>query len=304
MNKRERKQFIKKLYDRSDQLTLKNRWYRQQVKRYTVDTLESDAPKDVTTKPLAGKKDQLAATVVLRETAVVAGMEEVQWAAKQLGLETSQPVKDGNTYRAGKKLLRLFGSTREILRSERMLINTLQRMSGIATQAQAMVKAAGKTVPVASTRKTLWGALDKKAAYLGGAFTHRLGLFDGVMLKDNHIQLLRRFSDIELLRFPRKLSRQVEVDTLEQLKELFELELEVDSILLDNFTPAQCKKAVQLAQRMKQHQYYIFEASGGITLDNCRSYSNTGVDIISSGALTQSAPATDISLEIDTIYTE
>ena len=301
MNKRQRTQTITTLYSNVSKLTPKHRWYREQLRRYLFEAVLSDGRRDSTAQLLTTRSSLLEASLVLKEDAIVAGIEEVLWLCTTLGIDATTTVKDGRSYKTGKRLLTVSGSARAVLRAERTLVNTVQRMSGVATASRIMVETVERRVVIAATRKTLWGALDKKAAAMGKAVTHRLHLRDGIMFKDSHLALLDEFADIAAVKIPKRKFTEIEVSDMEQLRSVLEKEVPVDAIMLDNFTAAECKKAIALAKKLKQHQYYIFEASGGITLDNCKAYSKTGVDVISSGAITHSAPAIDVSLVINNV---
>jgi nicotinate-nucleotide pyrophosphorylase (carboxylating) len=186
-------------------------------------------------------------------------------------------------------------------------LNFLQHLSGIATLTRKFVTAAGKTVEILDTRKTTPGlrALEKAAVRAGGGANHRFGLFDMVLVKDNHLAarsgLLGMTEAIRRVREAHPGMRiEVEADHLDQVRALLKLE-DVDVILLDNMKPAELRKAVAMRRTLAadRKQELKFEASGGITLKNVRQIAATGVDFISVGALTHSAPAINLSLEIE-----
>lgn len=205
--------------------------------------------------------------------------------------------QDGDCLREGETVVELAGRARAILAGERTALNFLQRMSGIATETRRYVEAvAGTKAKILDTRKTAPGlrVLDKYAVRVGGGCNHRFGLYDGVMLKDNHIavaggieQAVRAVRE----RVPPGQKIEVEVTSMAQVEEALGAGAEI--IMLDNMPPTEMKKAVQLIEGRA-----LVEASGGITLENVREVAASGADWISVGALTHSVKALDMSLEV------
>ena len=187
------------------------------------------------------------------------------------------------------------GRTRALLCGERVALNLLGRLSGIATQARAFVAAVdGTGVTILDTRKTTPGlrALEKYAVRVGGGVNHRFGLDDAVLVKDNHLRLAGGVAAaVKRLRAVGSAPLEVEADTLEQVEQA--LSLGVERILLDNMSPAEAARAVEIVSRRAE-----LEISGGVTLENVRAYAETGVDAISVGALTHSARSLDVSMEV------
>ena len=208
--------------------------------------------------------------------------------------------RDGDSVAAGDGIIEVRGLARSILRGERVALNFLQRLCGIATLTREFVDAVeNHSAKILDTRKTTPGlrALEKAAVVAGGGVNHRFGLYDMVLVKDNHLTALGELSSfadrIRRLRKERPNIRiEVEADDLEQVRTFVEVD-GIDVILLDNMTPAQIREAVALKRNNIK-----FEASGGITLKNVRRVAATGVDYISIGALTNAARAIDISLEM------
>jgi nicotinate-nucleotide pyrophosphorylase (carboxylating) len=188
------------------------------------------------------------------------------------------------------------GSARTILAVERSALNALQRLSGIATYTHRTIVAVDKRVVIAATRKTAWGGLDKRAVAHGGGLTHRLHLGDSVMVKDNHLVLLEH-DTLQRARFGR-LHASLEVASLAALKRAVIHYPQFTILLLDNFSPERLRLAMHWLDQQKLRRRYIVEASGGISPDNLSQYAKTGVDILSLGALTHSAAALDLSLDI------
>jgi nicotinate-nucleotide pyrophosphorylase (carboxylating) len=240
--------------------------------------------------------------IIVRERAIVAGgqtaAEVFRRVNPKLNVEVLQP--DGAALTGGETILEVRGAARSILTAERVALNFLQRLSGIATLTRQFVDATGKSrAKILDTRKTTPGlrALEKAAVVAGGGANHRFNLNDMVLVKDNHLNAGSGFSGfasaIQRLRQERPGIRiEVEADRLEQVRSFLEIE-GIDVILLDNIKPSEMREAVALGRDKVK-----FEASGGVTLKNVRQIAATGVDYISVGALTHSARAIDLSLEL------
>ena len=266
--------------------------------------LKEDAPHgDVTTRALLDPSLQAQAHVVAKQDLTLAGVEVLRTVYQVLdpAVVVTSTFDDGATLEAGQTFATLQGPAHSILGGERVALNFLQHLSGIATLT-ARFKAEIRQYPtvLVDTRKTIPGLrrLEKWAVALGGGTNHRMTLSDGVLIKDNHLMLLEAQGTTirEACRKAREqLSRQfricVEVETLEHIEQA--LDGDADMLLLDNMPPTRVREAVDLIKG-KAH----VEVSGGVTLENVREYAATGVDSISIGALTHSAPAADISLDV------
>jgi nicotinate-nucleotide pyrophosphorylase (carboxylating) len=239
------------------------------------------------------------AVVEAREALVVCGLAiaEAAFAAVDPGLETKREWQEGEARERDLPILRVRGSLRSILAAERTALNFLQRMCGVATWTRRFVHAVeGTGCRVLDTRKTLpgWRVLDKYATAVGGAANHRMGLYDALLIKDNHVAAAGGVTAaVRAARAaaPPGLRLQVEVETAEQAEEA--LAAGAEWLLLDNRSPAELRA---LAARFRGRA--VLEASGGITLANVREFAATGVHYVSAGALTHSAPAADLALEI------
>ena len=252
---------------------------------------------DVTSTATIAEDARFTATMNARETVVVAGVDIAAGFFRTLDTEVriDQLVDDGAKVAPGTILMRLDGNARAMLAAERSALNTLQHLSGIATLTRAYVDAiAGTGAVLLDTRKTIPGlrVLEKYAARMGGAQNHRMRLDDGVLIKDNHVAVCGGVA--EAVRRARAsntgLQVQVEVDRIEQIAPA--LAAGADRLLLDNMNTGLLREAVELvAGRVP------LEASGGVTLETIRSIADTGVDFISVGRITQSAPAVDIGLD-------
>jgi nicotinate-nucleotide pyrophosphorylase (carboxylating) len=254
---------------------------------------------DVTTDNLI-EDDQLSEGMIIgKETGVVAGIFVAEMVFKKIDeqIDFCYRKKDGDLIKPGECIAIIRGKTKSILKGERVALNFLQRMSGIASQAKQYADAVSQyPVKIVDTRKTTPGLriLEKYAVRMGGCYNHRFNLSDSVMIKDNHIKGAGGISKaIEKLRkkIPHTMKIEVEVESLNQLYEA--LDVGADIVLLDNMTIEMMKEAVQ-----KTKKRAILEASGNITIDNIKSVAETGVNVISIGALTYAAKALDISLDL------
>ncbi len=254
---------------------------------------------DLTTNAIVPPHLRIPAHLVARKAGCIAGLEVAAYAWRLLDphVEITWHCQDGETVTAETTLAVIRGTARALLTAERVALNFLGRLSGIATATRQLVEAV-RDFPtrVVCTRKTTPGlrALEKYAVRAGGGFNHRFGLDDAVLIKDNHLAIAGSIA--EAVRRVRSVvghlvKVQVEVDTLRQLEEA--LACPIDAVLLDNMTPAQLVEAVRLvAGRL------LTEASGGITLETAREIAASGVDLLSAGWLTHSAPALDVALDI------
>jgi nicotinate-nucleotide pyrophosphorylase (carboxylating) len=252
---------------------------------------------DVTTEAVVDADATGGAVIFLKEPGVVCGLGIVEAVFHALDgeIEVDALVGEGSLVESGTAVARLSGPLRAILTGERTALNFLGRLCGIATLTQRYVDAVeGTGVAILDTRKTTPGlrVLEKHAVAIGGGRNHRLGLDDGVLIKDNHLRAGGSIREaVESVRAATRLPIEVECDTIEQVSEA--LEAGVDAILLDNMTPDRLVAAVVLVRGRAR-----LEASGGVTLDNVRAIAETGVDEISIGALTHSARSLDVSLEL------
>ncbi len=267
-----------------------------------IALLEDLGEGDITTQFFVPPDLRALGRIVARERAVVAGTETAAEVFRRvdpmLTIEILQP--DGTALTGGETVLEVRGAASSILTAERVALNFLQRLSGIATLTRQFVEAIGKSrAKILDTRKTTPGlrALEKAAVIAGGGANHRSSLSEMVLVKDNHLSAgagLSEFaSTIKHLRQERPgLQIEVEADRLDQVRSFLEID-GIDVILLDNMEPTEMREAVAAGKGKVK-----FEASGGITVKNVRRIAATGVDYISVGALTHSARAIDLSLEL------
>lgn len=253
---------------------------------------------DLTTDLIVPATQTSRVTLVARKAGTISGLVAARCAFRLVDpdLRFVPEAADGAQVGAGAKLAVIEGPTRGVLTAERVALNFVGHLSGVATATRALVDAvAGTRARIVCTRKTTPGlrALEKYAVRCGGGFNHRFGLDDAILIKDNHIAAAGGIAPaVERARAgsAHMLKIEVEVDTLEQLEEA--LALRVDTILLDNMAPPDLAHAVALARGRA-----VLEASGNVTIATVRAIAETGVDYISSGAITHSAPNLDVALD-------
>ncbi len=253
---------------------------------------------DITSDACVPQKAESLAVFVARAPGVIAGLDIASYVFEALDPSVSfdRLVSDGERIEAAAEVARIAGHSRSILTGERTALNLLGRMSGVATATAALVDViSGTGAKISDTRKTMPGlrALDKYAVRVGGGMNHRFGLYDAVMIKDNHLiaagSIAGAVSAARASISPGVMV-EVEVENLEQLAEV--LETDADRVLLDNMGPELLRQAVEMVDgRMTT------EASGGVTMETVRQLAETGVDIISVGWITHSAPQLDIALD-------
>lgn len=274
---------------------------------------------DITTENLVPENLVIEGSFVAKDDGIVAGLPVVEYFFSKLDKKAivKRMVEDGAQVNKGNIIAVVKGSARALLSGERIALNFLQRLSGIATLASQFVERVKPIkVDIMDTRKTIpgWRYLEKYAVAIGGGVNHRMGLYDQALIKDNHLDIMKSklFSSssfaggvedaVSLLR--RKLRRdvliEIEVRTIDEVRNA--LKAGVDIVLFDNMNIAQLKDAVKLVKEWKSKKKTnlpLTEASGNVTLENVRLVAETGVDRISVGAITHSAKAMDISLEIE-----
>ena len=263
--------------------------------------LEEDiAAGDITTDHLVTPGTEAAGLIVAKEPIVVAGLEIARRIFRRLDSQVvcRDEAADGDTLARGQTLMTMEGRLGPLLIAERTALNFLQRLSGIATHVRRHVEAvAGTPVRLLDTRKTTpgWRILEKYAVRVGGASNHRMGLYDGVLIKDNHIAACGGIT-AAVQKIKAKVSHlvkiEVETSNLDQVREA--LACGADVIMLDNMSPEQIRTAVALIQHRA-----LVEVSGNVTLEKLQDLAATGVDLISIGALTHAARSVDLSMRIE-----
>ena len=259
---------------------------------------------DITSDALVDLSAKATGQVVCKERAVIAGLSECIILLKLVGCEGNPKVRDGQEVPAGTIIVEASGSGNSLLRVERVLLNLLSHMSGVATVTAELVsiaKKSGSSTRIACTRKTLPGLryFEKRAVELGGGDTHRLRLDDAVLIKDNHLALAGSITEsVQKAKAKVSFTKKVEVEATSPDQAVEAALAGADIVLLDNMTPQEVKKSINLLETKKLRDHLLIEVSGGITRENLPGYIKTGVDVISVGSITNSAKAIDMSLEL------
>ncbi|MCZ7362343.1 MAG: carboxylating nicotinate-nucleotide diphosphorylase [Candidatus Methanoperedens sp.] len=239
------------------------------------------------------------AEVVSREEGILAGLGEATQVFEYFDVFATTDFSDGSVIKKSDVIFSLEGGARSILRAERLALNFLGKMSGIATLTRKYVDRA-QGVRIACTRKTTPGfrKFEKKAVISGGGDPHRFNLSDAVLIKDNHIAVTGLEKTVRTAKSIASFTQKIEVEVEDMDSAVRAAKLGVDIIMFDNMTPEDIEKSIRSLDEKGLREGLILEASGGVTLDNVKEYTNTGVDVISVGALTHSSKWLDISLRI------
>ncbi len=315
----ERQRRVEKALFHGANLTLDNPAYLRVLRSLLDALLTPDlTPRDLTVAALAIKTRKAAAQVLAREPGVAAGLEEYAYLLRHRSVKVTLKKEDGDVFETGDVLLRAEGGENKLLSLERVGLNLLQRMCGIATATHRLQERARRQCPatrIVGTRKTPWGLLDKRAIHLGGGGTHRLGLGDGIVVKNNHLALLARTEElaaplaVERAWKSRRRAAFIEVEVrseegaLAAARAFRRLRAEPPSarceypclVMLDNLMPDEVRQIIVAMRREKVWEGTLLEASGGISESNMELYAATEVDAISLGALTHSVRALDLS---------
>jgi nicotinate-nucleotide pyrophosphorylase (carboxylating) len=276
---------------------LKPEEYRSLVKQALEEDLGSA---DVTSEALIDKRLFGKGVIVSMESCVVAGLDIACEVFHQVDPQIAATVfhSDGEYCKKDDVIVELIGSARAMLTAERTALNFIQRLSGIATLTRRFVRAASDQIIVLDTRKTtpLFRVLEKYAVRVGGGTNHRDGLYDGILIKDNHLVFFNSVANavLKMKKASQGLSTEVEVQNLADVNQAIEAGAEI--ILLDNMTTLEIMEAVRICRGRAK-----VEISGGVTLERMRELVGTGAQYVSIGSLTHSAPAVDLSFEIEPI---
>lgn len=315
-----REEQIRRALFRGDNLVLENPRYLRAVQTFLDELLASDAGAgDLTVQALGLAAGRTSGRILAKEPGIVAGIAECCWLLTRGGLAVRQRKNDGEPVNADEILLEIEGQRGELLSFERVALNLLQRMSGIATMThrlQERVQVRSPKTFVVATRKTPWGLLDKRAVHLGGGGTHRLGLGDAILVKSNHLALLAaREEEAVGLAIERAWAAfrqaaafiEIEVRSVEAAvaaAQAFRRLREDESpscpclLLLDNMTPEAVRRTLDALDSEHLREEVLVEVSGTITENNLEEYAACGADALSMGALTHSPRALDLSLRI------
>lgn len=278
-----------------------------QIRKLVRQALEEDiGTADVTTQFVVSRNQKNQAVIFSNSNGILAGLPLVILTFKHLDAKMKFKIfkPEGGKIKKGDKVVEISGITHAILSAERTTLNFLQHLSGIATlTSQFVQKVQGTRAKICDTRKTtpLWRNLEKSAVKMGGGSNHRLGLYDMVLIKDNHIQAAGSITEaINLVRQRNKKRLPVEVETKNLAEVKAALKAGVNFIMLDNFSVKNLNQAVKIIRfyEKKSKKKIKIEASGNVNLDNVKKIARSGVDLISVGKITHSAPALDFSLEL------
>jgi nicotinate-nucleotide pyrophosphorylase (carboxylating) len=273
------------------------------VKRKIREMLAEDLGSgDVTSEALISKNFKAQAEIVAKQSGILAGVKEAAFAFKEMGVKVKVLKIDGERIKSGDVIMRLVGPARGILATERVALNLLMRMSGIATATKELIERARRKNPkliIAATRKTapLLTYFDKRAVIVAGGKPHRYRLSDHILIKDNHIRLVGDVADA--VRRSRKVKRvKVEVEVRKPEDALKAASAGADVIMFDNMSPVEIRRAIKMLESEGLRDKVVLEASGRIEPSNVEHFAATGVDMISSSYMTLRAPALDMSLEV------
>lgn len=310
-----RNEQLRKAFFRGDELGMDQPRYRQAVRAFLDELLSSDIGEgDLTARALRLSNDRVTARVLAKQPGIAAGIDEFSWLLGREGIEPTTRMRDGDAIAEGNTLLEFSGGRDDLLALERVGLNLLQRMSGIATLTRSYQERVRRRNPeafVVGTRKTPWGLLDKRALHLGGGGTHRLGLWDAILIKNNHLALLANREEeavplaIDRAWGSRNGAAFVEVEVRSQESALVAArafgrhqETEPNAcpcvVMLDHFSPAGAAQLVETLRREKLLDHVLIEASGNISESNLEDYADCGADALSIGSLTHSASALDL----------
>jgi len=305
---------VRKSLDASAELRLDHKYYRQLVLTLLDDLLAMDTGiGDASCRPAEYYKRKVTAIIKAKSPGVIAGLEEIRAFLEHHNLKSQTDFSNGANVKDGETVLTIKGQASQILAVERTILNIFQRLSGIATVTAKYSRAIdGLPCFVIATRKTLWGIIDKSALQYGGGLTHRLGLSDAAMLKENHLAVLKKSPDKQALSTaiqsiiatePPLRFVEVEVTNDAEFWQVVETYKQLTTdvcrvIMFDHFSPDNIRRLIEATRAAGVYSQILFEASGNITLETIRDYASTGVDVVSVGALTHSVQSADYSLLI------
>lgn len=310
----DRQKLVELAYQRGKELNLNNKNYLSWLEKFFDQEYREDVGSgDITSEAVLTKNKHGKAILKAKQSGIIGGVEEVSWFYRKHGLEVKTYTEDAKEILKGNTILEVYGGQRDILGTERIGLNVLQRMSGIATETRCLVDLLrGYKTGIAATRKTPLRYLDKKAVFLGGGLTHRFGLWDSILIKDNHLEALKNDGIKNYVEkaiamaslFTDKVGF-IEIETTYQddamraARKFKQLKLKKPCIImLDNVRPMEIEQIVEKLRNDDLYDYVLLEASGNITPENIKEYAKTGIDVVSLGYLTHSAKILDMSLEM------
>jgi nicotinate-nucleotide pyrophosphorylase (carboxylating) len=310
----DRQKLVEFAYQKGKELTLNNKNYLSWLESFFDKEYADDiGAGDITSEAVLAKNKPRKAFLKAKQSGVIGGIEEVRWFLRKHRLDVKVCIKDGEEALQEETILEVQGGQKDILATERISLNILQRMSGVATETKRLTDLLkGYNTRIAATRKTPLRYLDKKAVFLGGGLTHRFGLWDSILIKDNHLEILKsegvkNYIETALVKasaFADKVGF-IEIETTSReeavraARKFKALRLKKPCIImLDNFLPTAIEGTIETLREDALYESVLLEASGEITPQNIREYARTGIDVVSLGYLTHSARVLDMSLEM------
>jgi len=310
----DRQKLVEMAYQKGKELNLNNKNYLSWLETFFDEEYVDDVGAgDITSEAVLAKNKPRKAVLKAEESGILGGIEEVSWFLRKHRLEVNVCIKDGEEALEGETILEIQGGQKDILATERIGLNVLQRMSGVATETKRLTDLLkGYNTRIAATRKTPLRYLDKKAVFLGGGLTHRFGLWDSILIKDNHLEALKSegikdyvetaitkasaFADKVVFIEIEATSHEEAVRAARKFKDLRLKKPCV--VMLDNMNPVEIVEVIETLRKGDLYDHVLLEASGEITPENISEYAKTGIDVVSLGYLTHSAGVLDMSLEM------
>ncbi|MHC3128546.1 MAG: carboxylating nicotinate-nucleotide diphosphorylase [Candidatus Bathyarchaeota archaeon] len=310
----DRQKLVEIAYQKGKELNLNNKHYLSWLETFfDKEYVDDVGAGDITSEAVLAKNKPRKAVLKAEESGVVGGIEEVSWFYRKHRLEVNVCIKDGEEALEGETILEVQGGQKDILATERIGLNVLQRMSGVATETKRLTDLLkGYNTRIAATRKTPLRYLDKKAVFLGGGLTHRFGLWDSILIKDNHLEALKsegvkNYVETAITKASAFADNvgfiEIEVTSPEEAvraaRKFEDLRLKKPCVvMLDNMSPVEIVEVIETLRKGDLYDHVLLEASGEITPENIREYARTGIDVVSLGYLTHSAKVLDMSLEM------
>ena len=308
----DRQKLVENAYQKGEELDLNNRNYLRWLENFfDKEYVDDVGAGDITSEAVLAKNKPRRAVLKAEGSGVIGGIEEVSWFLRKHRLEVKICKKGGEEALEGEPILEVYGGQKDILATERIGLNVLQRMSGIATETKRLTDLlSGYTTRVAATRKTPLRYFDKKAVFLGGGLTHRFGLWDSILIKDNHLEALKSDGIEDYIEqaiakasaFADKVGF-IEIETtsreeaVKAARKFKNLRLKKPcGVMLDNMRPVEIVGIIETLRKGDLYDHVLLEASGAITPENIKEYARTGIDVVSLGYLTHSARVLDMSL--------
>ncbi len=308
----DRQKLVENAYQKGKELNLNNKKYQSWLETFfDKEYLDDVGAGDITTEAILANNKPSRAVLKAEGSGVIGGIEEITWFLRKHNLEVKVFTEDGKGVLKGEPILEVYGGQKDILSTERIGLNVLQRMSGIATETRRLIDLLkGYNTRIAATRKTPLRYLDKKAVFLGGGLTHRFGLWDSILIKDNHLEALKSEGVNDYIeeaiakasKFASKVGfLEIETTTREEAitaaKKFKSLRLKKPCVvMLDNMCPVEIGEVIETLRECDLYDSVLLEASGAINPENITEYAKTGIDVVSLGYLTHSAKVLDMSL--------